>query len=153
MATLLDTEDEALRLCGLCFLDCLSSFESGVAACNVSLLEVSDAQQSTLHTLLSLFSRLHAVHFQSFIGPLYAPFASAVNYVAIPADFTSAAVTVDLVGDCLAAVSCYGLAFIRRREAAQQLTVKEWEMSAGFVAAVATLLRLNDVRGARWSKT
>ncbi|KAK8822912.1 hypothetical protein WA556_001803, partial [Blastocystis sp. ATCC 50177/Nand II] len=85
-------------------------------------------------TLLSLFSRLHAAHFQSFIGPLYAPFASAVNYVAIPADFASPAVTPTLVGDCLAAV----------REAAQQLTVKEWEMSASFVAAVATLLRLND---------
>ena len=75
-----------------------------------------------------------------------------MNYVAIPAPFASPAVTPTLVGDCLAAVSWHGVAFIRRREAAQQLTVKEWEMSASFVAAVATLLRLNDVRRARRSK-
>ena len=152
LATLLSTEDEALMLCGLCFLDCLNSFEKGVTLCNVGLGELSDEQESTLRILLSLFSRLHATHFHSFIGPLYTQFASAVNYLDIPEDFASSAVTTAFVGECIVAVLWCCFPMITRREAAQQLTVKEWEMSASFVTAIASLLRLNDVGKKRAAK-
>lgn len=104
VTTLWDTEDEVLMLCGLCFLDCLCSFEKGVLPCTVRVTAWPDRQESILRTLITLFSRLHARHFLSFIGPLYSFFASAVNYIAIPTDFASAAVTPAFATDCMAAV-------------------------------------------------